>query len=182
MEIKEYLEDMTNLPLEKLKEKYGKESLYDNYRIFLSEDKEFVKNILEKSEKFELAEGENYLGYHFNYLPGITYIQLREGICNYDSLGEKGMRDDFKSHITMHPYQEKDMENIRFEDVKFGPSGINEEFRKSFSRTIKDLSEILIKNNIGFCFPDSSKLIMDEKTYKVIKERNYSEMAKFIPK
>lgn len=177
MEIKEYLEDIITLPLEKLKEKYGNNPVYDNYRIFLNGSLDKIKEIIENSEKFEFKKtiNSNRTNHIFHYTPGIIYLQLSEGSGHQFEKGYEQILKDFNHHLTLHPYQEKNMKDITFEE---GYHVGTEKSKIALSRGINDISKILMENKIPFCIPCSSKGIFEEQ----VKERDYSEMAKFIPK
>jgi len=176
MEIKEYLKDITTLSLEKLTEKYGENPVYDNYRILLNGDLDEVKNIIDNSGKFEFQKTINFGGktHIFHYIPGIVYLQLnsKQG-HDLTYKGYEQMEKDFNSHISLHPYYARDMEDISYELARGNKK--SEESKTALSRGINDISKMLIENKIPFCIPNSSKWIFNKK------QRYYSEMAKFIP-
>jgi len=141
--------------------------IYDNYKILLQGKPEKIKEILKKSESFifEKTIDSSRPTHIFNYKPGIMYAQLFDGIW-YGSWQDsyEQVKKDFDSTITLHPYQKKDMPDIKFSEVM---SLGNKKCSTAIIRSIKDLASILEENKISFCLPSSGK--------------TYSEMIKYFP-
>ena len=173
MEMRKYLKDLKKLSDESLLNKYGEYGLYNNYRVLINEKPEKIKEILNKSKDFNFPKNLSENTYYFNYTPGIIKLQLSGKIhTNPHEIGYKKMLEDFKSTITFHIDYKKDMKDISFKEAfQFK----TKESRTAIKRCAFDLGNFLIKENLTFCIPESSKWTPE-------KNRDYSEMAKFIQK
>jgi hypothetical protein len=171
MEMKEYLTDLKILSDEVLLEKYGEYGLYNNYSILINEDLIKTKEILSNSEKFSFKKTFDKGTHYFNYNPGIIVLQLIDKPWLSNIADYENMKNKFNSTITLHVEQEKDMEDIKYKQAIYFKT---KESRTAIKRCILDLADLLMKENVMFCLPNSLK-------WESGKEKDYSEMAKFIP-
>jgi len=136
--------------------------VYDNYSILLNANiKDVVRYLSESSKYFHQNNYPNNIGApRFHYIPGTVIIPIH-------SRGGDWNEKHYSIQITLHPYQDKKIENISF--------------TRAIAMVIDDIGQFILKENISACIPtsrgwkyldekDPSRIVVHEPVGPIVSE------------
>jgi len=153
MNPRDYLERMKVCSDENLRGEFG---ISDNWPISFGGDFDGMRGLIERSDKFRFHMEQLFGGLDFYYVLGTVIATLTPEIRNYFYAGKENdskrklqdyIQRNHKVSLILNPYQG----DSHHEGIRMPCSD-----ERAMACAIADIGEILLANNIPFCFPRSA--------------------------